>query len=129
VEGQILLELCSNRTLLAIAVVLNLVPQYLGIHLIHGPLAVEGFFVISGFYMALILSERYDGRVGNFYQARALRIFPMYWAVLMIAWYLKGAPLGEYFAQLDLIDSVKGRRRTIYPRRDCRGWQPDELRR
>jgi peptidoglycan/LPS O-acetylase OafA/YrhL len=95
------------RTLLAIAVVLNHVPPYAGIHLIHGPLAVDAFFVISGFYMALILSERYDGRVGVFYWARALRIFPMYWAVLAIAWYLRGPPLGEHFAQLDLIDTAK----------------------
>jgi peptidoglycan/LPS O-acetylase OafA/YrhL len=95
------------RTLLAIAVVLNHIPPYDGIHLIHGPLAVEAFFVISGFYMALVLSERYDGQVGRFYWARALRIFPMYWAVLALAWYLNGPPLGKYFAQLDFIDSAK----------------------
>jgi hypothetical protein len=47
-------------------------------------LAVEAFFVISGFYMALVLTERYDGHVGSFYRARALRIFPMYWALLAL---------------------------------------------
>ena len=95
------------RTLLAIAVVLNHIPPYDGIHLIHGPLAVEAFFVISGFYMAFVLSERYDGQVGSFYWARALRIFPMYWALLALAWYLNGPPLGEHFARLDFIDLAK----------------------
>jgi peptidoglycan/LPS O-acetylase OafA/YrhL len=47
-----------------------------------GSIAVRSFYVISGFYMALILSGRYARDVGWFYQARALRLYPAYWLVL-----------------------------------------------
>lgn len=51
-----------------------------------GNLAVKLFFVVSGFYMALILSEKYNqpGGTGTrlFYSNRALRIFPLLWLVL-----------------------------------------------
>lgn len=45
--------------------------------------AVEIFYIISGFYMALVLSSRY-GRVQDFYLSRFLRIFPLYWIILVI---------------------------------------------
>lgn len=47
-----------------------------------GQIAVEIFFVISGFYMAMILESRYKGRVKAFYLNRALRIYPVYWVCL-----------------------------------------------
>jgi len=50
-----------------------------------GPeLAVETFFIISGFYMALILSTRYRSKAGAFYFNRFLRLFPSYWIALAV---------------------------------------------
>src|SRR5262245_24943622 len=51
--------------------------------LIDGVAAVQCFFVISGFYMALVLNERY-AQLGSFYANRALRLLPTYWAVLLL---------------------------------------------
>ncbi|WP_038167203.1 acyltransferase [Verrucomicrobium sp. BvORR106] len=54
---------------------------------IGGKHAVRIFFVISGFYMAMILSEKYnegDRRKWLFYSNRALRIFPPFWIVLTL---------------------------------------------
>ncbi len=49
--------------------------------------AVECFFAISGFYIAMILSETYNTResVRVFYYNRFLRLFPIYWAVLSVS--------------------------------------------
>jgi peptidoglycan/LPS O-acetylase OafA/YrhL len=70
------------RLLLAIAVVLYhlRVPQ----QLTGGPVAVESFFIISGFYMALILDGRY-AHAWTFYTNRALRLFPTYWAIAAVS--------------------------------------------
>jgi peptidoglycan/LPS O-acetylase OafA/YrhL len=54
---------------------------------IGGKHAVRIFFIISGFYMAMILSEKYhegDRRKWLFYSNRALRIFPPFWIVLAL---------------------------------------------
>lgn len=51
--------------------------------LIDGAAAVQCFFLISGFYMALVLNERYRD-VGRFYFNRALRLLPTYWAVVLL---------------------------------------------
>ncbi|HEX3717448.1 MAG TPA: acyltransferase [Verrucomicrobiae bacterium] len=48
----------------------------------EGRQAVQIFYVISGFYMAMILSSRY-GKPRDFYISRFLRIFPPYWIVLV----------------------------------------------
>ena len=41
--------------------------------------AVQAFFVISGFYMSMVLNEKYGSYpVGVFYVSRALRIYPNY---------------------------------------------------
>lgn len=53
---------------------------------LSGDLCVTIFFVISGFYMAMVLSENPAyGRVSAFYQQRLLRLFPTYWALLALA--------------------------------------------
>jgi peptidoglycan/LPS O-acetylase OafA/YrhL len=52
-----------------------------------GQVAVESFYMISGFYMALILNEKYIGK-GNYFKfiySRFLRIFPTYWIMLILA--------------------------------------------
>jgi len=51
-----------------------------------GQLAVEIFFMISGFYMALILTEKYNKKSDYklFISNRFLKIFPTYWFVLIL---------------------------------------------
>lgn len=75
------------RTILAIAVVVYHSFKIFGLHLCGGQVAVESFYMISGFYMALILNEKYVG-VGSykkFILSRFYRIFPVYWIVLICA--------------------------------------------
>jgi peptidoglycan/LPS O-acetylase OafA/YrhL len=48
-------------------------------------MAVNLFFIISGFYMALILRTKYVGDVRAFYVARALRLYPLYWVVVVVS--------------------------------------------
>jgi peptidoglycan/LPS O-acetylase OafA/YrhL len=76
------------RLLLALSVVVEHVHAYLKINLIGGPLAVQSFFIISGFYMSMILNEKYVNENGSyklFITNRFMRIFPIYLCVLLIA--------------------------------------------
>jgi peptidoglycan/LPS O-acetylase OafA/YrhL len=43
----------------------------------HAMFAVRAFFVLSGFYMALVLTDRYPTAF-RFYEARATRLLPLY---------------------------------------------------
>lgn len=75
------------RYLLAVAVVVAHSAPIAGLPLLGGGLAVKLFFLVSGFYMGLILSEKYQslpGGVGLFYSNRFLRIFPVFWLVLAV---------------------------------------------
>jgi len=50
--------------------------------------AVQSFFVISGFYMSLILNEKYIEKSKSYFlfmSNRILRLYPIYWIVLLIA--------------------------------------------
>lgn len=97
------------RLMLALAVVFAHTNTTFGLLAIGGELAVRCFFMVSGFYMALILSEKYVGDKSRktFWANRALKIYPAYWLVLVITvgytWvsYLSnsqvpGASLGPY---------------------------------
>ena len=75
------------RTILALAVVVYHSFTIFGLRLCGGQIAVESFFIISGFYMAFVLNEKYVG-VGSyrtFLWSRFYRIFPVYWIVLVAA--------------------------------------------
>lgn len=80
------------RLMLALAVVFEHAPGEFRIKFVPGDIAVEMFFMISGFYMALILSTRYDTTTargaGVFYLARYLRLWPAYavTAAVLCAW-------------------------------------------
>jgi peptidoglycan/LPS O-acetylase OafA/YrhL len=60
--------------------------EFYGMRLMGGVVAVQSFYMISGFYMALILNTKYVGAgayrvfIGN----RFLRIYPIYWVVLIL---------------------------------------------
>jgi peptidoglycan/LPS O-acetylase OafA/YrhL len=49
-----------------------------------GRLAVEAFFCISGFLITMVANGRYEGRPLAFLANRFLRIYPTYWACLLI---------------------------------------------
>ena len=73
------------RVALAVAVIVAHFGPLLGLPFFGaGVMAVEAFFMISGFYMALILTTRYRGHIKEFYINRFLRIYPIYW-ILAIA--------------------------------------------
>jgi peptidoglycan/LPS O-acetylase OafA/YrhL len=57
-----------------------------GIVFVGPTVAVKTFFIVSGFYMSLILNNKYTGKGAYllFISNRFLRIYPAYWAVLII---------------------------------------------
>jgi len=73
------------RILLALAVVIEHSGSRLHGQVLPGLGAVEAFFMISGFYIALILNRKYSfpGATKFFYQQRYLRLIPMYWLAVL----------------------------------------------
>jgi peptidoglycan/LPS O-acetylase OafA/YrhL len=71
------------RLALALAVLLSHLPSAT-VHFIGGGVAVQGFFIVSGFYMALVLRSKYT-RAGLFYSNRLLRLFPAYFVMVAVA--------------------------------------------
>jgi peptidoglycan/LPS O-acetylase OafA/YrhL len=70
------------RVALAMAVLISHLPL-VSWKILGGGLAVQCFFIISGFYMALILGEKYrDTR--RFYSNRLLRLMPTYFVVTFL---------------------------------------------
>jgi len=53
---------------------------FFGLSFVYSEIAVQTFFIISGFYMALILNEKYihAGRYKTFLTQRFLRLYPTY---------------------------------------------------
>jgi peptidoglycan/LPS O-acetylase OafA/YrhL len=74
----------SIRLFLACAVlVAHATP--LDISFLPGHVAVQVFFIISGFYMTLILREKYTTNTRLFYTNRLFRLFPTYLLVLVLS--------------------------------------------
>lgn len=73
------------RVLLAISVIMAHSQSFFGFSGMGG-YAVPAFFIVSGFYMSLILSGRYSGKnkLWLFYSNRALRLYPMYGVLLLL---------------------------------------------
>ncbi|WP_367353177.1 acyltransferase family protein [Achromobacter animicus] len=71
------------RTLLALSVVLDHLGGGYADQLVGGRLAVQLFYVISGFLISYVLTatDHYQGATGKFYANRFLRLFPIYLAV------------------------------------------------
>lgn len=53
-------------------------------YFVKGDASVPAFYIVSGFLMTLVLREKYHDRLSLFYSNRALRIFPLYWAALIL---------------------------------------------
>lgn len=70
------------RVLLAVSVLLEHQPGRWLPSLYPGHIAVEMFFIVSGFYMALILAEKYDASTRSgilaFYASRFFRLWPIF---------------------------------------------------
>lgn len=75
------------RFILAVSVVLGHSSPILGYFGIPAHAAVTLFFIISGFYMGLIATEKYTGinRFKAFYSNRFLRLYPTYLIAVFIA--------------------------------------------
>jgi peptidoglycan/LPS O-acetylase OafA/YrhL len=90
------------RFLLALSVIVTHSQPIFGITLLPGNLAVESFFIISGFYMTMVLKEKYfkiDKYYKLFISNRFLRIYPLYWFVILIiiVFYIaEGLRMGNY---------------------------------
>jgi len=84
----------SIRLFLACAVLISHATA-LEISLLPGHAAVQVFFIISGFYMSFILSEKHKTDAILFYTNRLFRLFPSYLLVLVLSF-------DEYFEQYSL---------------------------
>lgn len=73
------------RTLLAIIVIISHTESFFGFNFLGGKIAVQAFYIISGFYMSLILNEKYIGANNSyklFISNRLTRLYPIYWVTL-----------------------------------------------
>lgn len=75
------------RLLLALSVVAVHCGSILHMKFVGGQIAVQSFYIISGFYMSLILNEKYVGGGVKSYRLfitnRLLRLYPIYWLILI----------------------------------------------
>jgi len=111
------------RLLLAISVVLSHSSSIFGFSLVSSQVAVQSFYIISGFYMALVLNEKYIGQNNSytlFISNRFLRLYPIYWSVLIltilyslaILFYSRGKNMGNlhvyfsYFEKMNLTSFI-----------------------
>jgi peptidoglycan/LPS O-acetylase OafA/YrhL len=86
------------RTILALLVVGSHLHAFGG-----AAFAVKCFFIISGFYMTLVIDTRYRSLpASSFYASRLLRLLPLYWIVglLTLIAEMVLVPPGQYFAKL-----------------------------
>ena len=74
----------SIRLFLACAVLVSHATS-LEISILPGHVAVQVFFIISGFYMSLILRNKYKTETILFYTNRLFRLFPAYLFVLFLS--------------------------------------------
>lgn len=76
------------RYLLSLSVLISHEGNLLLTNVLNGSLAVEVFFAISGFYMTMVLDNKYYNP-RDFYLSRFFRIFPLYWMTLVVVAVLK----------------------------------------
>ena len=78
----------SIRLLLARAVVFSHATAC-GISMVPGHVAVQAFFIVSGFYMSLILNEKHKNRSALVFDSnRFLRFFPTHVVVVGFAFFV-----------------------------------------
>lgn len=96
------------RLLLAISVIQAHTSSFLGYSIANGLVAVQVFYIFSGFYMFMILTEKYTS-IKSFYKSRFLRIFPTYLIItipLLIASLSFGKTYSENFSILNIYSQI-----------------------
>lgn len=91
------------RLLLALAVLAGHANSTLfGFEVLDAWYAVNFFFVISGFYMALVLNGTYASRpLSTFYKSRLLRLLPLYYIGLVLGFWASSDAIQEVFENLE----------------------------
>jgi peptidoglycan/LPS O-acetylase OafA/YrhL len=90
------------RFILALSVLIEHSSPIFGVTILPGYVAVQSFYIISGFYMAMIYTKRYkesERPVFYFYTNRFLRLYPLYIIVVLFIALLSivyGLFLGSY---------------------------------
>ena len=107
------------RFLLAACVVAGHSTPIMGLPLLEAGMAVKAFFMISGFYMTLILSGKYRVRNAEgywlFISNRFLRIYPSYLVVLGVSLVFYAAASVKLHAPVDRLQMwVEGWRQGHY---------------
>jgi len=83
-------------------------PPILQTFLGNGYLAVNLFFILSGFILAYTYEGQIDGRTNrfHFWEARFARIYPVYFLSLVLAfWFERGLSLGTRIAVLGMVQA------------------------
>lgn len=82
--GSVFIFMGIFRLFFAISVLLGHIQIQYPISPIY---AVQGFYIISGFYMSLILNEKYNSPDDNllFLKKRAFRLLPTYWLIAILS--------------------------------------------
>jgi peptidoglycan/LPS O-acetylase OafA/YrhL len=73
--------------------------------------AVDGFFFLSGYWIARLWNERYlrcRGPLFTFYCSRLLRIYPIATASTLLMFWVAGGSWDQLLSNLVLIDAVQG---------------------
>ena len=87
-------------------------PGYILTKVFHPALAVQCFFIISGFYMQLLMDKKFsDQQPGKFYKSfylsRSLRIFPIYLLTLAIHYvYIRQGSIDGLIQNTDILGSL-----------------------
>ena len=87
------------RLLFAISVFLGHVAPQFGLTMVGGAVAVQSFFIFSGFYISLVLNGKYkNSSYKTFIINRVLKIYPVYWIILLFSlpW---GIPVFTHYLQ------------------------------
>lgn len=99
------------RLFLAISVVVAHTGAPFGVEMMPSFAAVRLFFIVSGFYMSLVLSGKYEGRdqIWVFYTNRFLRLYPAYFiaVLLMTAVYIAAAGLSGAAEKNALVTEIQ----------------------
>jgi peptidoglycan/LPS O-acetylase OafA/YrhL len=83
-----------------------------GLSFVYAEIAVQSFFMISGFYMALVLNEKYNqpGQYTLFLKQRFLRLYPTYFILILtivlldlVVYGITGQPWGSLKTWFDHI--------------------------
>ncbi len=100
------------RLILAFTVVITHTHSFWGFTLGNPVIAVRAFFIISGFYMTMILTEKYTSTKA-FITNRFLKIYPIYWSILIITIlscigaYLTRRNWGELYYLINYLPNLK----------------------